>query len=174
MTINPDFLSPCGLYCGVCAIHIAHRDKNQKFQERLAGLYRGGVEGKGTLPNSGSLSAEDIRCRGCLSDDRFMHCRQCEIRDCTQKKGYAGCHQCDEFPCRHIEKFPMTVGKKVILRAVPYRRKVGTEKWVQDEEARYVCPECGNTVFRGVVTCNRCKVKLDLDQCPVDMLTSQM
>ena len=57
----------------------------------------------------------------------------------------------------------MTVGKKVILRAVPYRRKVGTEKWVQDEETRYVCPECGNTVFRGVVKCNQCKVKLDLD-----------
>ena len=163
MTINPDFLSPCGLYCGVCAIHIAHRDKNQKFQERLAGLYRGGVDGKGRLPNGENLSAEDIQCRGCLSDDRFMHCRQCEIRDCTQKKGYAGCHQCDEFPCRHIENFPMTVGKKVILRAVPYRRKVGTEKWVQDEEARYVCPECGNTVFRGVVKCNQCKVKLDLD-----------
>ncbi len=26
MKINPDFVSPCGLYCGVCAIHIAHRD----------------------------------------------------------------------------------------------------------------------------------------------------
>ena len=57
----------------------------------------------------------------------------------------------------------MTVGKKVILRVVPYRRKVGTEKWVQDEKARYVCPECGNTVFRGTVKCNQCNVKLDLD-----------
>jgi predicted RNA-binding Zn-ribbon protein involved in translation (DUF1610 family) len=57
----------------------------------------------------------------------------------------------------------MTVGKKVILRAVPYRRTVGTDKWVQDEVARYVCPACGNTVFRGAATCNRCKVKLDLD-----------
>lgn len=46
------------------------------------------MPGKGTLPNSETLSAEDIRCRGCLSDDRFMHCRQCEIRDCTRKKGY--------------------------------------------------------------------------------------
>jgi predicted RNA-binding Zn-ribbon protein involved in translation (DUF1610 family) len=39
----------------------------------------------------------------------------------------------------------------------------GTEKWIQDEEARYICPECGNKVFRGVVKCNQCKVKLDLD-----------
>ena len=79
------------------------------------------------------------------------------------EKGYTGCHECDEFPCQYIENFSMAVGKKVILRAIPYWRKVGTEKWIQDEEARYICPECGNKVFRGVVKCNQCKVKLDLD-----------
>jgi hypothetical protein len=163
MKIDPNFVSPCGLYCGVCAIHIAHRDDNQKFKERLVDLYKGGVSGKGALPNSDTLSTEAIRCNGCLSDDRFMHCKQCEIRDCTRDKGYDGCHQCDEFPCAHIENFSMTIGKKVILRAVPARRKLGTEKWAMDEEARYHCPECGNKVFRGVVKCNRCKVRLDLD-----------
>jgi len=35
MTINPDHISPCGLYCGVCAIYIAHRDNNHNFKERL-------------------------------------------------------------------------------------------------------------------------------------------
>lgn len=41
--------------------------------------------------------------------------------------------------------------------------EVGTEKWIRNEEARYVCPECGNKVLRGAVRCNQCKVKLDLD-----------
>lgn len=163
MTINRDLISPCGLYCGVCAIYIAHQDNNQKFKKGLATLYKGGVSGKVMLPNSEHLSARDIQCKGCLSDDRFMHCKQCEIRDCTKKKGYSGCHQCDEFPCQYIDNFPMTVGKKVILRAVEERRKHGTKQWVQNEEARYHCPECGNKVFRGVVKCNRCKTKLDLD-----------
>jgi predicted RNA-binding Zn-ribbon protein involved in translation (DUF1610 family) len=163
MKANPDFLAPCGLYCGVCAIYMAHRDNNQKFKQRLVDLYKGGVPDKGTLPNSGQLSPEDIQCDGCLSDNRFMHCRQCEIRQCTQEKGLSGCHQCDRFPCEHIDHFPMTVGKKVILRAIPYRRRFGTEKWVQDEEARYTCPDCGNKVFRGAVRCNRCKAQLDLD-----------
>ena len=163
MTINPDFIAPCGLYCGVCAIHIAGRANNEKFKERLMNLYQGGVAGKGALPNSENLTIEDIKCGGCLSDDQFMHCRHCEIRECTREKGYAGCHQCDEFPCRYIENFPMAVGKKVILRAIPYWREVGTEKWIQDEEARYVCPGCGNKTFRGVVKCNKCKVDLDLD-----------
>ena len=163
MAINPDFLSPCGLYCGVCAIHLAARDNNVKLQERLVNLYKGSTPDKGTLPNSENLSVEDIHCGGCLSDALFMHCQQCEIRTCTKARGYAGCHECDEFPCAHIDDFSMAVGKKVILRAVPHRREAGTEKWVQDEEARYTCPECGNKVFRGAGRCNQCRVKLDLD-----------
>jgi hypothetical protein len=163
MKVNPDFVAPCGLYCGVCAIHIAHRDNNQKFKERLAGLYKGGVSGKGMLPNSENLTAADIKCNGCLSGEPFMHCRQCKIRACALEKGFDGCHQCAEFPCGHIERFPMTVGKKVILRAIPHWREVGTAKWIEDEEARYVCPACGQKVFRGAVTCNRCRAELDLD-----------
>jgi len=163
MKINSDFVSPCGLYCGVCAIHIAHRDNLRKLKEGLVNVYKGKVPGKGTLPNCENLSAEDIHCQGCLSDDRFIHCQQCPIRECTIEKGYSGCHQCDEFPCEHIANFPMAVGKKVILRAIPYWREVGMEKWIRDEEARYICPECGNKVFRGAVKCNKCHIKLDLD-----------
>jgi len=163
MKVNPDLVAPCGLYCGVCAVYMAHRDNNQKFKERLLQVYQGKVPGKGKLPNAETLGVEDIRCRGCLSDDRFIHCQQCDIRDCTQEKAYTGCHQCDEFPCHRIADFPMSVGKKVILRAIPHWREVGTEQWIQDEEARYVCPECGHQVFRGVTRCNQCKVALDLD-----------
>ncbi len=163
MEINPNFVSPCGLYCGVCAIHIAQQDKNEKFKERLVRLYKGGVRGKGTLPGSENMTTKDIRCQGCCSDELFLHCKQCFIRDCVQKKQIKGCHECDDFPCDYIENFPMTVGRKVIMRCVPYRRKHGTKKWIKDEEARYYCPECGNKVFRGVVKCNQCKTELDLD-----------
>ncbi len=163
MAAHPEFISPCGLYCGVCAIHIADRDNNEKFKQRLVDLYKGGVPGKGTLPNSEHLTTKDIKCSGCRSDNVFMHCRQCDIRDCTKEKGLDGCHQCEQFPCAHIDHFSMAVGKKVILRSVPYRKKHGTQKWVEDEEARYFCPECNNKVFRGAVTCNRCRAQLNLD-----------
>ncbi|RJP52004.1 MAG: DUF3795 domain-containing protein [Anaerolineaceae bacterium] len=88
MAINPNFISPCGLYCGVCAIYIAARDNNIKLKERLVNLYKGGTPGMGTLPNSDKLSTENIHCGGCLSDDLFLHCQQCEIRSCTKEKGY--------------------------------------------------------------------------------------
>ena len=31
IAVNPDLISPFGLYCGVCAIYIAHRDNNEKW-----------------------------------------------------------------------------------------------------------------------------------------------
>ena len=162
MAVNPDFVAPCGLYCGVCAIHIAGRDNNEKFKAALVNLYQGNL-GKGTLPGSENLTLADIHCGGCLSGDLFMHCKQCEIRQCTMDKGYEGCHQCSDFPCEFIDEFSMTIGKKVILRAIPYWREHGTEKWIADEEARYVCPECGNKLFRGAQRCNQCKTAVDLD-----------
>ena len=163
MRINPDFIAPCGLYCGVCAVYIADRDNNEKFKQRLAMVYNGDIPGKGKLREGRGFTAEDIRCEGCLSEEPFIFCRECSIRECAEERGYAGCHECDEFPCRFIEEFPMAVGKRVILRAIPYWREYGTEKWIRDEEERYICPECGNRLFRGVTRCNRCKTELDLD-----------
>lgn len=65
MKTDPSLLAPCGLYCGVCAIYIAHRDNNFKLKERLVNLYKGGTPGKGVLPGSEDLTAEDMRCNKC-------------------------------------------------------------------------------------------------------------
>lgn len=157
MAINPNFVSPCGLYCGVCGIHYATRDHNEKFMEKLVSFY------KGQMPGMDELMTKDLYCQGCLSDQPNVFCGSCAIRDCTRNKGYEGCHECEDWPCAHLEDFPVPVGKKVIMRVIPYWREHGTEKFVADEEARYLCPECGHQLFRGARRCNRCKVKVDLD-----------
>ncbi len=147
--IERELLAPCSLYCGVCGILIAHRNNDKKFKERLASFY-------GVLP-------EEIACKGCLSDERFKYCQTCPVRSCTEEKGLEGCHKCNEFPCSFIDNFPVPVGKKVILRATPTRRDIGTEKWVEQEEARYLCPRCGYTLFRGTKRCRSCKEPVDPD-----------
>ena len=157
MEVNPDFLAPCGLYCGVCGVYYATRDENQGFLEKLFGVYRD------RIPGMDSVTKEDLRCEGCLSETVSVFCRVCPIKDCTREKGYSGCHECDDFPCRFIDEFPMPVGKKVISRAIPHWRKCGTEKWVADEEARYICPECSHKLFRGAKRCNKCKTPVDVD-----------
>lgn len=157
MEVNPNFIAPCGLYCGVCGVYYATRDNNKKFFDKLIGVY------KGKIPGSENLEEKDIHCEGCLSGKTSIFCTHCKIRDCAQEKGYQGCHQCDDFPCEHIDNFPMPVGKKVIHRAIPYWKEHGTIKWVTDEEARYHCPECGHKIFRGAKRCNKCKTAVDLD-----------
>ncbi len=147
--VSKELLAPCGLYCGVCGILMAHRDDNQKFKERLSTVY--------------GMSPDDIVCEGCLSDVRFKYCQQCPIRSCAEAKHYEGCHQCGDWPCGLIEDFPMPVGKKVITRAVPAWRELGTEKWVEEEEKRYHCPECGHELFRGAKRCRNCKEPVDQD-----------
>lgn len=137
METQKELLAPCGLYCGVCAIRIAHRDDNRKFKERLAPVY--GVRAR-SLPNAPDARSAPAR----------------------RKKAATGATS-PEFPCGHIERFPVPVGKKVILRSVPQRRSMGTEEWVYAEERRYRCPGCGTPIFRGAKRCNQCKQALDLD-----------
>ena len=149
MSINKDLLAPCGLYCGVCGILIADREGNDKFKKKLSGVY--------------GLPSEKIECKGCKSTDVFFYCRVCPIKSCTEKLGYEGCHECDDFPCDFINNFPMEVGKKVMLRAIPQWKEWGTEKWVEEEEKRYHCPHCGYTLFRGAKRCRKCKEPVDVD-----------
>ena len=151
--VKKELLSPCGLYCGVCSIYIAHRDNNLKFKQILLPIYKAFAK-----------NVDDIACTGCLSDGVvFPVCRKCPVKNCVKEKGIDGCHQCDEWPCKFIENFPIAVGKKVIMRSIPTWREKGTEKYVEEEEKRYHCPECGNPLFRGAKRCNKCKISVDVD-----------
>lgn len=141
--------APCGLYCGVCGVYIAHRDNNMKFKERLSTFY--------------GVSVDEIKCKGCLSDELSTFCQTCQIRSCVMEKGIEGCYQCSDFPCQFIEDFPFPVGKKVILRAIPTWRELGTERWMEEEEKRYHCPHCGYKLFRGAKRCRNCKEPVDVD-----------
>ena len=96
-------------------------------------------------------------------DDTTKFSPKCGIRNCVKKKGIEGCHQCEEFPCRRIKRFSNPVGKKVINRAIPYWKEHGTQKYVEDEIKRYLCPECSNSLFRGAKRCNKCKNPVDVD-----------
>ncbi|MFW9987238.1 MAG: DUF3795 domain-containing protein [Candidatus Odinarchaeota archaeon] len=153
--MNKTLLAPCGLYCGVCSIYIADRANNSKFKRILLDWSK---------PFSKTI--DDIKCKGCLAknqEDLFVYCKICSIRDCVKSKGFESCYQCEDFPCKFIDKFPFPIGKKVILRAIPRWKELGTEKWVEEEKKRYQCPECGNPLFRGAKHCNKCEIPVDVD-----------
>ena len=130
-------------------MYIADRDNNLKLKERQAAFH--------------SVSVEEIKCDGCLSDEPFVFCRTCVVKTCTNDKGIEGCHQCDDFPCKKIGDVILPAGQKVILRSIPARRELGTERWMAAEEKRYRCPYCGYKLFRGVTRCRNCKQSVDVD-----------
>jgi hypothetical protein len=153
VAVQKELLAPCGLYCGVCSIYIAHRDNNLKFKEKLFPIYKAFAK-----------TLDDISCTGCLSSGVvFPVCRACSVKKCCVDKGIDGCHQCDDFPCKYIQNFPIAVGKKVILRSIPQRKELGDEKWAEAEEKRYMCPKCGNKLFRGAKRCNQCGTEVNVD-----------
>ena len=151
MEVQPETLAPCGLYCGVCRILQATEENDLAYLKRLVRIYAR------RFPEIASAPPEQLLCDGCLSTRRFLFCQECAIRDCTQQKGVEGCHECSEFPCTLVDEFPMPVGRKVMLRSIPYRRTHGTEQWIAAEEERYRCPECGATLFRGARRCGHCR-----------------
>ena len=73
MEPNPDFLAPCGLYCGVCGVYYATRDRNRKFIEKLARAY------ESAIPGLEKISEEDLQCEGCLSENLSFFCRASSI-----------------------------------------------------------------------------------------------
>ena len=155
--INPEHVAPCGLYCGVCRIHHATQENDLAYLKRLLRIYAR------RFPEMASLPPDELLCDGCLSARRFPFCQECSIRDCAQQKGLQGCYACADFPCGLVDEFPMPVGKRVILRAVPYWRTHGMEEWAIAEEKRYRCPECGHRLFRGARQCERCRAAVDVD-----------
>ncbi len=148
-------MAPCGLYCGVCGVYIAHRDDNVKFKTVMGNLY-------GTKP-------EETQCKGCMQPDPpdmlYGYCTMCPIRDCVKAKGFYSCHQCSVWPCSLISNFGLATGKRVMLSTIPlWREKVkelgdeeGSVEWARSVCERYHCPECGNPLFRGAQTCRACR-----------------
>jgi len=155
--VNPHHAAPCGLYCGVCKIHIATLEGDLAYLRRLARIYRR------RFPQISSLPSDQLLCDGCLSPRRFPSCEQCSIRECAQQRGLQGCCACADFPCDLVDRFPMPVGRKVILRAVPYWREHGMQAWAIAEKRRYHCPECGHALFRGARQCERCGSAVNVD-----------
>lgn len=148
MAYQKELAAVCGLYCGVCGIYIADRNNDLKFKEKLAPVY--------------GVGSDDIKCKGCLSDEPGLFCKTCSMKSCALEKGFEGCHECGDFPCDFINNFPIPVGKKVIMRAVPARRELGTAKWIEEEEKRYHC-KCGASLFRGAKRCRECREPVDVD-----------
>ena len=136
--MNKKLAAPCGLYCGACGVYIATLENDEKIREKFSKAFGAPIS--------------ETRCMGCMSDnqdDIFLYCKVCPIKTCVKQKNIEGCFQCGDYPCSFIDNFPVAEGKKVILRSIPLWKKLGTEKWLEQEIKQFQCSECGTPFYRG-------------------------
>lgn len=135
---NFNYDTYCGVYCGGCSILMAQKtDHKDKFATLM------------------SIEHTQLVCQGCKSETVFANCEKCQIRNCARNKKIEHCAlDCADFPCKiwkegnghtkeFVDKLPHM---KVIRKNLQNIKKDGVNKWLEEQEKLWQCPEC-NTGF---------------------------
>jgi len=147
--------APCGLYCGACSIYIARKRGDEAAVNTMAKRIS---EARG----SEIRPEEDITCNGCLSSQLAIFCRQCDMRTCAVEKGVTHCAQCSEFPCPTITDFndDGRPHHSEVLDNVRRQQETGIDAWLDEQEDRWRCPDCGCVIGWYDTKCPQCTTAL--------------
>jgi len=135
--MEQDLIAPCGMNCALCVSYLAgkHDLNRQGFRKKT--------------------------CPGCLP--RGKHCTfmssHCEL---LAKGLVRFCFECADFPCprlKALDKRYRTKYHMSMLENLEHIRAHGLDSFLEDQEARWRCPECGGTVCCHNGLCLNC----DLD-----------
>ena len=118
--MNSKLMAPCGMNCGICLGYL--RDKN--------------------------------KCPGCreMNENKPDYCRKCIIRDCDilKKNNMKFCSdKCEKYPCarlKNLDKRYRTKYGMSMLENLENIKKHGIRKFVQDEQKRWECSKCHETL----------------------------
>ncbi len=127
----PELVAPCGINCRICRAYV--------------GVGR-------SLPCTACHGADDGKPRSCV------HCR---MKNCPKlvENGWDFCYQCDEFPCflvRRLDKrYRLKYGTSVIEN-LRYIQQHGLEAFVEMDERRWTCPQCGALMTMHLPACRSC------------------
>lgn len=156
--------SYCGIYCGACDIHLAHKTGHKdKFasvwtEPLLAAFQK--AQGNPGL----SSEALQIKCHGCKTDTLFINCTTCKIRSCAIDKKIEHCIVCKDYPCtlhaglrKMAGLLPHVKNNHPNLEAI---QRTGVEQWLREQEKRWQCPDCQTSFAWYSGACRTCGKKL--------------
>jgi hypothetical protein len=130
-------IAPCGMNCGICDGYLA---------------YKNDVKSKGIR----------IRyCTGCYTRGKncaFMK-KSCE-RLGEGRVQY--CYECSDFPCdriKRLDKRYRTFYHMSMIENQEYIKEHGMEKFLEKEEVKWKCPECGGVICCHNGICYSCGVE---------------
>ena len=140
--INPD--TYCGLYCGACSVAVYGKTgQADNFIACIKGVPR-----------------EAFSCDGCKSENLYAGCRACGLRRCAREKKVEHCTDCADYPCRSYRAFqkmskllPHLRGVAAALESI---RRDGAGHWLNAENRRWLCPDCGTPFSWYAAACREC------------------
>ena len=123
-----ELIAPCGMNCGICSGYLA-----KKYDIRSKGVRM-------------------TYCAGCRPRDK--QCAFLKKRCETLLNGRVEyCFECESYPCerlRHIDKrYFLSQFRMSMIENLEYIKEYGMEKFLEKEEEKWRCPECG-----GVICCH--------------------
>ena len=122
--MNEELIAPCGMNCAVCSAYLA----------RVHDIQNKGVK----MPY----------CSGCRPGKR--KCAWLKKRCTLLMQGeVAYCNECPDFPCdklKHIDLRYRTLFRTSFLANLEAIKKEGMERFLLEQEEKWLCPKCGGTI----------------------------
>jgi len=125
--MKEELIAPCGMNCTICSGYLAYRH---------------------------DVKSKEIKmpyCIGCRPRDKqcaFLK-KRCELL-MSNKVRY--CYECSNFPCewlKHLDNRYRTCFRMSMIENLEYIRDNGINKFLEREQEKWRCPECG-----GVICCH--------------------
>ena len=132
----------CGLYCESCSLYIGTQSEQARL-EILAQRY--------------TKTIEEMKCRGCRSDELSFYCRTCKMKACIKEKGLNFCSECTEYPCSVLNEFQSQMPHRAeLFESLDYVRDNGYNQWCEKMNTDFGCEECGtiNSIYD--IKCRKC------------------
>lgn len=146
--MNEQLVGACGIYCGACDHYLAGRENGKYLLKRDTDIGR---------------RVADNPCGGCKNIEKLCQwCKECEIRNCASEKSLSHCGMCDQFPCDYFEEFKNgLLHKQVGYKNIQELTRVGVAEWLEKQEIRWSCPNCGSSFSFYEIQCSSCEKKID-------------
>ena len=133
---NVDQIAPCGMNCAICSHYLAF--KNDLKSKNVS------------MPYCSSCRIRNKKCA-------FLK-KHCEL---LMKNKVRFCYECKNFPCdnlKRIDKRYRTFFRMSMIENLNIIKKNGIEKFLEKENKKWKCPDCGGTISCHNGICFQCGI----------------
>jgi hypothetical protein len=128
---SPKLIAPCGINCRLCRAYVR--------------------------------VGKSIPCPGCRGENTFKakSCVTCRIKNCEKivEGKYKYCFECNIFPCARLKHLDKRYRAKYATSAIGNLlsiKEIGIRDFVDIENKKWVCPECGAMLCMHIPQCLSC------------------